>query len=241
MSNLIPERRTDKNGKTSTRWVKPATSDTKALSLPAPQRVVSELEANLIILNGAIKKAGVDSAVLNSALYKASNIEIAMLAAAVRDDPDHFASIFIREGAGRGSVHWAASMALVYDKTNFLETTSAQRRTVVLNNAIRTAYKYINLIDGLEPDPDIERYDWSLHKEDSGTQTRVKRFVATVSVVLARTNTPPGHELLTRALDDTRTDHMETLDILRSNPSSTAAQVDYLLGGGNGPLSSGAL
>lgn len=241
MSNLIPERRTDKNGKTSTRWVKPVASDTKAPSLPAPQRVVSELEANLSILTEAIKKAKVNSAVLNSALRSASNAEIALLASAVQDDPDNFASIVIREGGASGRINWVASMALVYDKGHFLETTSTQRRTVILNNALRTAYKYIHLVDGTEPELDMDRNDWRLYREDAVMQERTRRFVATVSVVLARTSTPPGQELLTRALDATRTDHKETLDILRSNPTATAAQVDYLLGGGTASVSSGAL
>jgi hypothetical protein len=241
MSNLIPERRTDKNGKTSTRWVKPVASDAKAPSLPAPQRVVSELEANLSILTEAIKKAKINSAVLNSALRSASNAEIALLAAAVQDDPDNFASIVIREGGASGRVNWAASMAIVYNKGYFLESTSTQRRTVILNNALRTAYKYIHLIDGTEPELDMDRHDWNLYKEDTGMQARVKQFVATVSVVLSRTNTPPNRELLARALDESRTDHKETLDVLRSNPTATAAQVDFILNGGNASTSSGAL
>lgn len=155
MSNLIPERRTDKNGKTSTRWVKPAAAGSDTASIPPPQRAVSELEANLTILTDAIKKAKVDSAALNSALRRASNAEIALLASAVQDDPDHFASMMIREGGASGRVNWAASMALVYDKDYFLETASTQRRTVILNNALRTAYKYVHLIDGTEPELDV--------------------------------------------------------------------------------------
>jgi hypothetical protein len=241
MSNLIPERRTDKNGKTSTRWVKPSASGSNVASIPAPQRVVSELESNLSIITDAIKKAKVNSAVLNSALRSASNAEIAILASAVQNDPKHFASILIREGGASGRVHWAASMALVYDKDYFLDTASTQRRTVILNNALRTAYKYIHLIDGTEPELDMDRNDWNLYKEDAVMQERVKRFVATVSVVLSRTNTSPASELLARALDETRTDHKETLDVLRSNPTATAAQVDFILNGGNASTSSGAL
>jgi hypothetical protein len=241
MNNLIPERRTDKNGKTSTRWVKPSASGSNVASIPAPQRAVSELESNLTVLTDAIKKARVSSAVLDSALRSASNAEIALLATAVQDDPQHFASILIREGGASGRVHWAASMALVYNKDHFLDTASTQRRTVILNNAIRTAYKYINLIDGTEPELDMDRNDWSLYKEDAGMQARVQRFVATVSVVLSRTNTPPNRELLSRALDESGTDHKETLDVLRSNPTATAAQVDFILNGGNASTSSGAL
>lgn len=241
MSNLIPERRTDKNGKTSTRWVKPSASVSNVASIPAPQRAVSELEANLTVLTDAIKKAKVNSAVLDSALYRASNAEITLLAAAVQDDPNHFASILIREGGASGRVRWAASMAMVYNKDYFLEANSTQRRTVILNNALRTAYKYIHLIDGTKPELDMDQHDWSLYKEDAVMQARVKRFVATVSVALSRTNTSPARELLARALDESRTDHKETLDVLRSNPTATAAQVDFILNGGNTSTSSGAL
>jgi hypothetical protein len=132
-------------------------------------------------------------------------------------------------------------MALVYDKDCFLDTASTQRRTVILNNALRTAYKYIHLIDGTEPELDMDRNDWSLYKEDAVMQERVKRFVATVSVVLSRTSTSPDRGLLTRALDASRTDHKETLDLLRANPTATAAQVDFIINGGNTPISGGAL
>jgi hypothetical protein len=57
-SNLIPEKRTDKNGVTSTRWVKPAAGKGKRGSrLPAP---VVPQEAQSPLLDEAFKRVGVD-------------------------------------------------------------------------------------------------------------------------------------------------------------------------------------
>lgn len=237
MSHLIPELRTDKNGKTSTRWVKPSASSDSARVLPAPTPVVSDLEENLTVITDAVKRAKVNSMAFNSALRRASRKEIALLSKAIEDDPVNFPSILIRGAGGSGKIDLEVSMALVYDKENFPEGYDASKRAVVLRNSINTAYSFMKITPKVT---DLNN-NHAIHKEDDLTIERIRRFVATTSITLSRITKAPDYELLKRAVDETRTDHEATLSILRSEPTATAAQIDFILSGGSSPVSAGAL
>ena len=198
-------------------------------------------ETNLLLLRELIRNREADSAVLETALSKATDAEIDVIATAVRDDPDNFVPIFIRDGTARRSLRWVASSAIIYDKRYFSEVPNPQFLTAFLNTSLHLAYKYLHGIDEIDEKAEEEKGNWRLQDEDTGTQARARRFTSLAYVVYSKTKKMPSRELLERALDDTRTDYEDTMRILIATPTATAAQIDYLLSGGPPPLSSGSL
>jgi len=198
-------------------------------------------EANLLLLRELIRNREADSAVLEAALSKATDAEIDVIATAVRDDPDNFIPIFIRDGTARRSLSWVASNALIYDKRYFSEVPNPQFLTAFLNTSLHLVYKYLHNADEMNEKAEEEESNWKLQDEDAGTQARARRFSSLAYVVYSKTRKMPSRELLERALDDTRADYEETMRILITTPTATAAQIDHLLSGGPPPLSSGSL
>lgn len=238
MSNLVPTPRTDKNGVTRVRHMKPVSTSPARTKMPQPKLsgVNEGRAAHLGIIRQALTKPKINSATLNMALDGASDNQIARLAAAIEHDPENFKSIMIRDGGASARFHHAPTLAAVYDKNAFPEDKTPEFLRIVLQGALLRADKHINGGD----DSKTEN-TWKLEDEDEATRARVKRFTTLWIVSYLGTQQSRHDGLMERTLDDSRTDHDAVLAIVRDKPSIPEVEVDFILNTGDAALADGAL
>jgi hypothetical protein len=232
---LTPTPITDKNGKQTTVYVKAAHSSATPTALPVPTVKNQRAEAldDLSRIFQRIDTANADrfSAIkLSKRIHRASDNDIDILAATLDAYPE-FEDVLA--SAALHDTQWndMVSMAVVYDPDLPAGNTASRHRSMFLN-ALDNAHAYMNgdLLDG----------GWGLGNESDLNKIRAQRFVAAWITVESGQGVA-SYELLMRMLDSNRTDHDETLKVLRSNPDATVAQIDFILSGGSKSLSSGAI
>jgi hypothetical protein len=167
---------------------------------------------------------------LSKRIHRASDNDIAVLAATLDACPE-FEDVLASSALHDTKWNDMVSMAIVYDADLPAGKTASRQRQMFLN-ALNQAHAYMN--------GDLLDDGWELGNEGDLNKVRAQRFV--VAWIITETGqSVASFELLMRMLDSNRTDHDETLQILRSDPDATVAQIDFILSGGSKSLSSGAI
>jgi hypothetical protein len=203
---------------------------------PRLSGVNADRTAHLCIIREALSKPKINSATLNMALDRASDNQIASLAAAIKHDPERFKSIMIREGGASARFHHAPTLAVIYDKSVFSENNDPEYRRIILKAALLRADKHINGGDSSKTES-----NWNLEDEDEATRARVKRFTTLWIVSYLGTKQSRHDGLMERTLDDSRSDHDAVLAIVRDRPSISEVEVNFILNTGDAALADGAL
>lgn len=226
---------TDKNGKQTTVYVKPAHSSATPTALPVPtvknqrteafddlSRVFQRIDAANAERFTAIK--------LSKRIRRASDNDIAILTSTLDVHPE-FEDVLASAALHGTKWNDMVSMAIVYDADLPAGKTASRQRAVFIN-ALNAAHAYMN--------GDLLDDGWELGNEGDLNKIRAQRFVA-AWVIIETGQSVGSFELMMRMIDSNRTDHDEMLNVLRSNPDATVAQIDFILSGGNKSLSSGAI
>lgn len=241
----------DKNGVRRTVWKKPSLSKSERFAaikpIIAPKLSKNRMDHELFISRGIDEfnkglnpkpefiRPQVQKRPLDIAISKSSDEEIRIIAEALESGDYALRNIIFRRGEKAYSFSGLVSLAAVYTPDLFNGDFNTQYRVICINEAVEKAYYAIHL-DG--PDE-----GWTLADESESSRDRIKRLVHVWSVVQGRDDNgdEPSHDLIQRTLDDSRTDHEETLAVLRETPNASVAQIDFILSGGTAAVSSGML
>jgi hypothetical protein len=232
---LTPTPITDKNGKQTTVYIKTAPSSAALTALPVPT-VKNQQEEAFAGLSRIFQRIDATNAnrftavKLNKKIHRSSDNDVAILSATLENYPE-FEDVLA--SAALNGTQWndMVSMAVVYDP-DLPAGNTARRHQYMFLTALDNARAYVN-IDQLDD-------GWELGNESDLNKARAQRFVA-AWITVASGQRAASYELLMRMLDSNRTDHNETLEVLRSNPDATVSQIDFILSGGSKSLSSGAI
>jgi hypothetical protein len=233
---LTPRPITDKNGKRTTVYVRPAGSNITRIPLPAPTYANPESEpyTKLYATFERIDIANSDKYIAGKLTrriqQRATANDIAILNATLDAYPQ-FEDLLAAAALNDTNWNGIVSLAVVYDPSLPKGPSISNQRFMFLNS-LDQAHRFIK--------GDVPDDGWALGAEDATIQAKAKRFVATFLIVRAGEGVP-SYELIQRMLDSNRTDHDETLNILRSHPDATMNQIDFILSGGSKSLSGGAL
>lgn len=238
----------DKNGVHRTVWKKPSTSKSERFAaikpIIVPKKNPSRMDDELAV-SKHLKQFNADMSAngrtllqerpVDLAVSKCTDAEIRFLAEAMESGDDAIREMILREGAGNYSFINAVNAAAVYTPDLYKGEYTSRYRMLVIAEAVEKAYYAIHL--------DTPEGGWNLTEESESGLGKIKRLVHVWSVVVGydENASDPTGELMQRIMDDTRTDHEETLDILRDNPKATVSQIDFILSGGSSAVSSGML
>lgn len=238
----------DKNGVRRTVWKKPSESKSARFAAikpilapkPTPSRKDDEktIGKHFEQFNEDMKsklRTPLQERPVSIAVSKCTDEEIRVLAEALESGDDELREMVLREGASNYNFLNAVNVAAVYSPDLCLGEYTNRYRMLVIAETVEKAY-YAMRWDA--PDD-----GWKIVEENESTQEKIKRLVHVWSAVEGRDEmgNEPSSDLIQRTLDDDRTDHEETLAVLRDNPKATCAQIDFLLSGGTAAVSSGML
>lgn len=237
MSNLIPELRTDKNGVTSTRWVRPDGQKKKLSRLPAPVTSTSKKRVDDIqVVQSALEKHQINVGPSLRALELAKDEELRILASALAENNEMFADMATR-AVNLSGMKNAVALAVVYDPELCKGMPRAQM-VQKIQFALYEANMY--LLD--MPDDDMEEADFiDLATCGESTRVRVKRFVAAYCAMKFDSEHFVDWDIMYQVMDSSRDDNEKAIEVIREEPTLSLSELNFRLEGGHTAISHGAL
>lgn len=237
MSHLIPEQRTDKNGVTSTKWVRPEGAKKRPSRLPSPTALpaAKQRAADVLVIRDAMVKAGIDERSFKRTLENAESLELLIIADAITNNDEIFNSA-ITTTIASGSMARSFNLAVVYDPELHKEMSRIPRFQQI-QKVTEYAIEYIlDAAGDLSEDP-----IWSLALHEAPARLRAKRIVAAQCAMESVDPSAVEHQIIEQIMDDSRSDHDEMISLVRENPTISCSQLNFLLEGGHSAISRGAL
>jgi hypothetical protein len=233
MSHLIPEQRTNKNGVTSTKWVRPEGKKKKASRIPAPTTPVSKKRLeDAALIQSAVAQRQIYMGPIARTLELAKDEELSILAEAFANNDEAFANVASKTVALSGMVN-AVAIAVVYDPE-----LPRQHMVPKIHEALREANMY--LLDIADDDLTVADYI-DLATCDDSTRTQVKRFVAAFCAMKFDREHFVDWDIMEQVMDASRDDNDRAIEIIREEPSLSLSELNFRLEGGHTAISRGAL
>lgn len=233
MTNLVPELRTDKNGVTSTKWVRPEGQKKKASRLPAPATPVSKKRVeDAEVIQAAVAKHQIYMGTTARTLELAKDEELGLVANALATNDEPFAEMITKMVVLSGMVNTVA-MAVVYDPE-----LPRENRVPKIHEALREANMYLLDI----PDHEMNVSDYiDLAACDDSTRAQVKRFVATYLAMKFDSEHFVDWDIMEQVMDTSRDDNDRAIELIREEPTLSLSELNFKLEGGHSAISRGAL
>lgn len=233
MNHLIPEQRTDKNGVTSTKWVRPEGQKKKASRIPAPATPASKKRVeNAEAIRSAVAQRQIYMGPMDRTLELAKDEELSILANALAANDEVFAGVATKAIALSGMVN-AVAIAVVYDPE-----LPRQHMVPKIHEALREANMYLLDI----ADDDLTHADYiDLATCDDPTRSQVKRFVASYCAMKFDIEHFVDWDIMAQVMDDSRGDNDRAIELIREDPTLSLSELNFKLEGGHSAISRGAL
>lgn len=237
---------TDKNGKRTVVWKKPAVSSTSKLksvkpilmSKPSDERIDDEqlIERRLSDFNAdrlLERKPSIQTRLIDIAVAKSSDEEVAAIAKALDSGDKVLAEMIFHTGVKNSNLDDVMGVIAVYEPYMH-EGLSPRARQVCISTELESAHKALYGHFPEEP--------WNLIGESESTRQQAKQFVQVWHAIL-QDHEPDDRDtdVLNRALSSSAEELGPLLDIVRGNPTATVAQINFILSGGESAMSSGML
>lgn len=228
-SHLTPEPRTDKNGVTSVRWVKPPSVESKK-GMPAPAAVKEAKVSDRLYLESVIREGGYLVNTAMQMLNQATPKELAVIAEAVKKHGEMYVESLVESAFRRRYSSEIADVAVVYSPELF------NKSAMIQYNALAKAIRSSCSLGGCGQASD------ALHKKDPAIIERTRNFVRFMDAVdKLPTRKAVNDRMISLALGDTGRNPDEVFEVMTRNELYVPEQIEFILDGVAVPLADGAL